>query len=185
MITGGGNRFDRNRIGINHEGTGILTFTGGGSVSNNTEDGIQLGDTGGSTLPLHDLQGFSVAENKVGIRILENASAYIRRVSILNNRVGIIAVYGTNNGFDFGSGVDAGKNVFRTPTLRNNVGAVCVLNTRSTPLKAVGNIFGTCEATMKAIVTIADTACDTLPSDYADFWYAGLSAPDASACSPG
>jgi hypothetical protein len=184
-VTGGGNVFDRNTLyGINHEGTGLFEFRGGGSVSTNAKDGMRFGEVTSDPPPTHEIYGVTIKDNgAAGMRFLDYATGIVHENTITGNKVGIIANHGPANSFDFGVSAFVGNNSFGSTTTKNTTAGVCIMKTRASGMRVIGNKWPACPATIKPMIE-ADVTCDTLPAYY-DVWYTGMSEPDATGCTAG
>lgn len=186
-ITGGNNHFDKNtEIGINHEGTGPLVFDNGGSVNANGGDGVRLGSMATPAPPAHGIALIEVIGNAgAGIRVMANAGLTLRGCRIVSNKWGVIAVLGSTNVVDLGTGGSAGNNNFGGSGVRNERAALCVGGARASALPAVTNRWFTCPADGKPLNDISTTAgCEAIVS-YSDVYFRGLTPPDTSGCSIG
>jgi hypothetical protein len=184
-VIAGTNKFDRNAlIGINHEGTGTLTFEGG-SVSGNGKTGIKLGEPYTATPPLNDIKNLIATNNiEVGVLVGGIASARIRSSTITGSKVGVVAVYGASNYIDLGNAGSLGGNNFGSPTVKNSLASVCALFTKSVPLDATGNTFPLCD-TPRSIADVSTAGgCEAITA-YADVWYRGTTVPITASCSKG
>lgn len=185
-VTGGNNHFDKNTLyGINHESGGQFTFDGGGTVTGNGSDGIRFGELTTASPPQQYVSFATIRENgDAGIRAMAHAALKLRNNIIQNNKVGVVAIYGLANSFDFGDS-DSGKNHFGNSTTRNTMAGVCTLVTRTAPLPLVGNTWPGCPAGLKSLLDIAATATCADISTYADVWWRGTTGPNTSVCTPG
>jgi hypothetical protein len=184
-ISGGNNHFDNNAgIGINHEGTGQMFWTGGGTANGNPI-GVKLGDTAGTLPPTHGIDGATITGNlEIGIRLTAVAGLKLRNSTLTENKVAIFATLGTSNTIDLGATGDNGNNVFQRTVgpalLKNTNAAVCITGTRALAAPMRSNTWTVCAPAVKSLDSVsATTQCDGLPS-YADVWYRGLTAPDAT-----
>jgi hypothetical protein len=188
-FTGGGNKIDANaEVGIDHQGTGVLSM-GGGSVSRNAAGGIRVGQTSlgtGLNPPQHLIGNVTIANNgNFGINIGASAGIKLRNATILNNTLGVIATYGVNNVLDFGtSSTDPGGNTFGTTTAKNPHGALCLIATRNDSTPIAGDKFSGCPA---VVTQLSGGGCDSVVASAvdADVWYRGLSAPSVLGCAVG
>ena len=183
-ILAGTNKFDNNTIiGINHEGTGKLTFDGG-SVSGNKE-GIKLGQNFTATPPAHSIKNLTAVRNvEYGIRVTGVASAMVRNSTITGSKFGVIALHGASNYIDLGTAGSSGGNNFGGSMNRNSLAAICAMFTKSPPLDATGNAFPLCSAP-KSLDDISSIAgCEDVTT-YADVWYRGGTQPITAGCTAG
>ena len=171
-VIGTGNAFDKNgQSGISIDGAANLIFDGG-SASNNAANGVRL--VGNGSYGLTNLD--AIGNASMGITVGVNSNMKLRHSTVTQNKVGVIALFGSSNFIDLGSASDAGGNVFTIAgTPRTNViAAVCVANPRST-LWAIGDSWSACPVTP----TFLDGGCSFDAGStvaYKDVYYAG-SAP--------
>lgn len=185
-ITGGNNKFDKNaQVGIAHDGSGPLTFLGGGSASGNGEDGIRVGNGTTATPPIHDLAGLTIVDNvNAGIRVGPTASIVLRSSKVVGNKFGVIALFGAMNSVDLGTAADGGNNTF-AGSVRNQRVGLCAVATRATAMPAVNNRWSSCAVEARSLNDISlSAACEAIAS-YADVYYRGMTAPDTSMCAVG
>lgn len=184
-VSGGNNHFDKNTtFGIVAQGTGVFEWTDGGTADGNGKDGMRFGDTDTTSPPDIRITGATASSNGgAGIRFATGANGVLRDCTLYGNKFGVVAVYGTNNGFDLGTSGSSGNNRFWTVGTRNTLAGLCAVNTRTTPLPAQSNKWPMCPLTTKLLTLIGALAtCDNI-TEYADVWYRGLSAPDTTNCS--
>lgn len=183
-ILEGTNKFDGNAaIGINHEGTGVLTF-GGGSVSNNLV-GIKLGEPYTATPPMHDIKDLTARGNiEIGIRVMAVASARIRNSTITGSKIGVMATHGASNFIDLGTTGSLGGNNFGGSSVKNSMAGVCALFTQGTPMNIAGNTFPDCSAPRSLGDIGSSAGCESI-TEYEDVWYRGASVPVTTGCTRG
>jgi hypothetical protein len=178
-------KFDNNAsAGISHEGTGVLTFTGG-SVSNNVV-GIRLGEPYTATPPANDIKDLTAKDNvEVGVKVSGVASARIRNSTITGSKIGVIAIHGASNYIDLGNAGSPGGNNFGGATSsKNTFAALCAMYTQSVPLNATGNTFPNCDTPQSLDSIGTSSGCDAITS-YKDVWYRGATVPIMASCTKG